>query len=117
MDHAYVDHRFTRLDGSLIIFTVPPIPSEPPESALDYPSLGQQHKTNRLHWSQNRLQDPAKGLVHPVRQAAFAVRRVGPNHLQAFELSTQAFDHTSSAVVVLNRSRMDCHSQDQTKRV
>src|SRR5208283_2055615 len=49
--------------------------------------------------SQDRLQDPAKGLAHPFRQTAFAVRRVGPNHLQAFELATQTFDQTSGAIV------------------
>src|SRR5271155_54014 len=117
MDHAHVDHRFTRLDGSFIIFAVAPIPSEPPERAFDNPTLGQQHKTNGMHWAQDRLENPAKGLSHPFRQTALAVRRVGPNNLQAFELATQTFNQTSGAVVVLNRSRMDRHGQDQTKRV
>src|SRR5271163_4692279 len=98
MDHTYVNHRLTRLDGPFIIFAVPSIPSEPAEGALDDPTLGQQHKTNRLHGSQDRLEYPAKGLAHPFRQAAFAVRRVSPNHLQAFELTTQAFDQTPGTV-------------------
>ena len=117
MNHAQMDHSFTGLDGSFIVFAISSIPSEPLESALDNPTLGQQHEPNRVHRSQDCLQNPAEGLSYSFRQYAFATRRVGPNHLQASKLAVQAFDHTTGTVVILHRSRMDHHGQDQTERI
>src|ERR1700681_53690 len=100
-----------------MVFAMTPISAEPAERAFNDPTLGQQYKSLRMDRAQNRLQDPAEGFSHPFRQPAFAVRRVCPYHFQTSKAATQALDHPTSAVIVLDSGRMYHHRQDQAEGI
>jgi hypothetical protein len=116
MGHGQVDDRFAAFRERLVVFAQTAITTEPGKGSLDDPTLGQNLKAGHIVAAFDDLQDPVAHFPGP-RDQFPGVAPIGPDPLQARELSDQSSQHQLGPVAVLDVGGMHDHDQEQAQGV
>ena len=119
MDHHHVDDGLTGFWQQLIIFTEPAVAVEPPERALDNPTLGDHFKPlggiGALGDFQTNLA-PRAQRPDPVDQRP-SIGTIGPDVAQPGKLVPEDCQHLLGPIAVLHTGGRDDYGEDQSEGI
>lgn len=116
MGHGEVEHRFTGVDGILVILAQATIFVEPAERAFDNPAFGDDAEPRAVIRSFHNREREVVVAAHPMDEFP-GVATVGPDDAQPLEPMLGLPEHQFGAIAILDISSVDHDRQEQSEGI
>ena len=113
MNHRDMHPSLGRLKECFIVFAQAAVPTQPSQRSFNYPPFGKHLKLMAVSRTFNDLQHPARMGLHPVNQLP-SVSGIAPDQLEPRKLPYQFLQDQLGPISVLDISRMDHDSRQQS---